>query len=111
VGPRGELRGRTGLEPPDDLARVLLVDDVVAQTGKARIVPLTDRVVEAIRSLPTPLGKDHVFVNPDTGNPWNDPYKLDWCPPARAGWRSSPDRGRRDEVAGARSCACPCRST
>ena len=46
------------------------------KTGKGRIVPLTDRVVEAIRSLPTPLGKNHVFVNPETGKPWNDPYKL-----------------------------------
>jgi integrase len=46
------------------------------KTGRPRIVPLTDRVVEAIRSLPTPLGKEHVFVNPETGKPWDDPYKL-----------------------------------
>jgi integrase len=46
------------------------------KTGRPRVVPLTDRVVEAIRSLPTPLGKEHVFVNPGTGKPWDDPYKL-----------------------------------
>lgn len=46
------------------------------KTGRARVVPLTQRVVAAIRSLPTPLGGEYVFVNPETGEPWNDPYRL-----------------------------------
>jgi integrase len=46
------------------------------KTGKGRVVPLTDRVVAAIRSLPTPLGSEYVFVNPETSGPWNDPYRL-----------------------------------
>lgn len=46
------------------------------KTGRARVVPLTERVVAAIRSLPTPLESEYVFVNPETGEPWNDPYRL-----------------------------------
>lgn len=46
------------------------------KTGKGRVVPLTDRVVAAIRSLPTPLGSEYVFANPETNRPWSDPYKL-----------------------------------
>jgi len=47
-----------------------------AKTGKGRVIPLTDRVVDAIRSLPTLLGSEYVFVNPETSGPWSDPYKL-----------------------------------
>ena len=60
-----------------DLARnVILLRPEDTKTGRARVVPLTDRVVEAIRSLPSLLGSEYVFVNPETGKPWNDPYKL-----------------------------------
>ena len=46
------------------------------KTGRARVVPLTERVVEAIRSLPTSPDSEYVFVNPETGQPWSDPYRL-----------------------------------
>ena len=46
------------------------------KTGRARVVPLTDRVVAAIRSLTTPVGGEYVFVNPETGAPWDDPYRV-----------------------------------
>ena len=46
------------------------------KTGRARVVPLTERVVEAIRSLSIPEEREYVFVNPETGQPWNDPYRL-----------------------------------
>ncbi len=60
-----------------DLGRnVILLRAEDTKTGRARVVPLTDRVVEAIRSLPSLLGSEYVFVNPETGKPWNDPYKL-----------------------------------
>jgi integrase len=40
-----------------------------AKTGKARVVPLTERVAIAIRSLPDPIEGEHVFVNPETASP------------------------------------------
>jgi integrase len=46
------------------------------KTGRARVVPLTERVVDAIRSLPAQPDAEYVFVNPETGQPWNDPHKL-----------------------------------
>ena len=45
------------------------------KTGRARVVPLTERVASALRSLPTPLEGEYVFVNPETGEPWDDPYR------------------------------------
>jgi hypothetical protein len=46
------------------------------KTGRARVVPLTERVVEALRSLPMPPESEYVFVNPEAGQPWNDPHRL-----------------------------------
>jgi integrase len=63
-----------------DLARkVVRLRPEDTKTGKGRVVPLTDRVVAAICSLPTPIGREpgeYVFVNPETGGPWNNPYRL-----------------------------------
>ena len=39
------------------------------KTGRARVVPLTERVVQAIRSLSMPIDREYVVVNPEAGQP------------------------------------------
>ena len=63
----------------DLIRKVIRLRPEDTKTGRGRVVPLTGRVVAAIRSLPTPIGREQgefVFANPETGGPWNDPYKL-----------------------------------
>ncbi len=62
----------------DLVRKVIRLRPEDTKTGKGRVVPLTERVVAAIRSLPTPIGREqgeYVFVNPETGAPWDDPYR------------------------------------
>ena len=62
-------------------SQVDLVDGVIelyrgdTKGKKARKVPLADRTLEALRSVPTYEGCEHVFVNPRTLKPWYDAKK------------------------------------
>jgi integrase len=42
------------------------------KTDEARVVYLTERALQAIRSVPRQLHGEFVFVNPETGKPWDD---------------------------------------
>lgn len=67
----------------DGVARV----PVSSTKGKkrSRIVPLPDDVIEALRSLPRPIGSPYVYTNAATG----ERYSLSW---ASNSWRSLADR-------------------
>jgi integrase len=43
---------------------------------RPRTVYLTARALEILRETPRRLHSPYVFVNPDTGKPWNDIYKV-----------------------------------
>ena len=44
------------------------------KTRQARVVPLSERVADALSRLPLVIGSPYFFVNPETGKPWNRIY-------------------------------------
>jgi integrase len=46
------------------------------KTNEARVIVLTERLVEELHGLPRDIRSDYVFVNPETGAAWNDIRKM-----------------------------------
>lgn len=46
------------------------------KTDRPRVVYLSERAKEILRQIPRQLHAKFVWVNPKTGRPWSDPYKM-----------------------------------